>query len=149
MVFPQWTQWASLIALREPPTVCWKVRRHSGQAIENVRHSRGIVVVSLNPEGCRGGWRAGRQPFRLGEPCDDPQQGPDATALLVKGIGGNSGRHLIAGKCAAHRDYTNRGKTAVDHRRHQAQSRQIDRRYPASGAGRGSAGEGQDRECMG
>jgi len=73
----------------------------------NVRLSSGIVPVSLNPEGCRVGLLVGRQPRRLCESSDDSQQGPDTTALLVEGIGGNSGRHLMAGKCAAHRDYPN------------------------------------------
>jgi hypothetical protein len=82
----------------------------------NVRLSSSIIPISLNPEGCRAGLLVGRQLLHLGEPSDDSQQGPDTTALLVEGIGGNAGRHLIAGKCAAHRDYPNRGKTAVDHR---------------------------------
>jgi len=56
----------------------------------NVRLSRGIVPVSLNPEGGLAGLPVGRRSLRLGEPPDDPQQGPDTTALLVEGIGGNS-----------------------------------------------------------
>jgi len=82
----------------------------------NARFSSGIDPVSLNPEGCRAGLLVCRPPLRLGEPSDDPQQGPDTTALLIEGIGDNSGRHLIARECAAHRNYRNRGKAAVNHR---------------------------------
>jgi len=104
--FPNWAEKPSNCLLKNPQ----KIRADD----RNVRLSIGIIPVSLNPEEGRAGLLVG-QPLRLGKPSHDSQQRSDAAALLVVGIGDNSGRHFIAGECAAHRDCPNRGKPAVDH----------------------------------
>lgn len=75
-----------------------------------------VVCVAMNPERrVRAGKLVG-MPLHLGQCFHDPQQGEYAAALLVKRIGGDAGRHLVAGERAAHGDRPDRGKPAANHR---------------------------------
>ena len=61
-----------------------------------------IEFPGLIPGGHRGGRAFVRYPVQAGQCSYDLQQRPRAATLLIKGVGGNAGRYLLAGKRSTH-----------------------------------------------